>query len=70
MYHLDSSWKIIKEDFKIVEKIGCGVSGDVVKAIHREAKVKVAIKKIKCSIKDLFHLKFVLREISILRQLT
>ena len=67
---LDAGWRTVKNDYKIVEVIGEGTGGQVVKAIHRETKIVVAIKKIDCGFMDLGFMKYVLREISIMRQLT
>jgi serine/threonine protein kinase len=67
---LEASWKCVKNDYKIVEVIGEGTGGQVVKAIHRETKIVVAIKKIDCGFMDLGFMKYVLREVSIMRQLT
>jgi|TARA_B110001450_G_C17606872_1_gene475486 mitogen-activated protein kinase 1/3 len=67
---LEASWKCVKDDYKIVEVIGEGTGGQVVKGIHRETKIVVAIKKIDCGFMDLGFMKYVLREVSIMRQLT
>ena len=67
MTKLDSSWKTVKDKFKIVEVIGEGSYGQVVRAIERETKKVVAIKRISCSSSKMT---YVLREISILKQLS
>ena len=64
---LDSSWKAVKNDYKIVEVIGEGGDRQVVKGVHRESKVVVVIKKIDCGFMDLEFMKYVLREITIMR---
>ena len=64
---LNSEWKATKEIFKLTEVLGEGSGGQVVKAVHRTSKAVVAIKKINCSFNDLHHMKYVLREITILR---
>lgn len=64
---LSPDWKVTKEQFKLTEVLGEGSGGQVVKAVHRKSKVIVAIKKIDCSFNDLHHMKYVLREITILR---
>ena len=69
MKKLSSSWKSLKENFKLTEVIGEGSGGIVVKALHRESKKLVAIKMIDCTFNDLNHMKYVLRELSILRQI-
>ena len=67
MKKLGSSWKALKEIYKLTEIIGEGQGGQVVKAYHRESLQEVAIKKIDCSFDNDNHMKYVLREISILR---
>ena len=68
MKKLDSSWRTVKKDFKLLDVLGEGAYGQVVKAVHRESKKIVAIKNVSCSFSDLKHMKYVLREITILRQ--
>jgi serine/threonine protein kinase len=63
---LDSSWKTVKAQYKLTTVLGEGVSGQVVKAKHRETNKTFAIKKIPCSFKNLEQMKYVLREIAIL----
>ena len=50
--------------------MGEGAGGMVLKASDRKNKQVYAIKKIDCSFNDLYHMKYVLREITILRQLS
>ena len=45
---LDSSWKTIKTNYKLIAILGEGVGGQVVKAKHRETNKTFAIKKISC----------------------
>ena len=59
---------MFKKDFKLREVMGKGSYGTVIKATLRETKKSIAIKKIKCSFKDIDKMKYILREISILRQ--
>ena len=54
-------------DYKLTEVVGEGANGMIVKARHRQTKKYVAIKKIDCSFKDLIHMKYILRELTILR---
>jgi serine/threonine protein kinase len=70
MQKLNSSWKACKRDYKLTEVVGEGSVGLVVKARHRVSNIQVAIKKIDCSFDDLLHMKYVLRELTILRQLS
>tara|TARA_B110000285_G_scaffold111603_1_gene126630 strand:+ start:55 stop:231 length:177 start_codon:yes stop_codon:yes gene_type:complete len=58
---------MFKKDFKLREVMGKGSYGTVIKATLRETKKSIAIKKIKCSFKDIDKMKYILREISILR---
>jgi serine/threonine protein kinase len=67
MVKLDSSWKQLKKEFKLLNVLGEGVYGQVVKACHRETMRKFAIKNVSCSFNDLSHMKYILREISIMR---
>ena len=70
MEKLDSSWKEIKTDFKLTTLLGKGSFGIVIKGKHRQSRNEVAIKRIDCNFKDMEKIKYVLREITILRQLT
>ena len=70
MLKLHSSWKALKTDYKITELIGEGSGGQIVKGRHRTTKTEVAIKKIDCSFDDTNYMTYVLRELTILRQLT
>ena len=56
---------MFKKDFKLREVMGKGSYGTVIKATLRESKKSIAIKKIKCSLKDIDKMKYILREISI-----
>ena len=49
MAKLDSSWKHLKEDFKLVSVIGSGSYGVVAKAKARATGQIVAIKKVDCN---------------------
>jgi len=42
----------------------------VIKAIHRVNKISVAIKRVPCTFDDMNHMKYLLREITIMRQLS
>ena len=67
---LDSSWKTVSKDYKIVDVVGQGSGGQVVKAMNRNSKVVVAVKRIECGFDNLQYMKYILREISIMRQLS
>ena len=66
MNKLDNSWKTVKEHYKLITVLGEGVGGQVVKARHRKTNKTFAIKKIKCSFKNLDQMKYILREIAVL----
>ena len=67
MNKLGKAWKVIKEKYKLLEILGEGSGGQVVRASHRESKTKVAIKLIECDTSDLNHMKYVCRELAIMR---
>jgi serine/threonine protein kinase len=67
MLKLNSSWKACKKDYKLTEVVGAGSGGMIVKARHRASEKEVAIKKIDCGFDDMMHMKYVLRELTILR---
>ena len=67
---LDQSWKNVTKEYKLLQVLGQGTGGQVIKAKHRESGQIVAVKKVEIAIEDLDHVKYVLREISILRQLS
>jgi serine/threonine protein kinase len=67
MQKLSSCWKALKKDYKLMEVVGEGSVGLIVKARHRLSGKDVAIKKIDCSFDDSNHMKYVLRELTILR---
>ena len=65
-----ANWETLRKDYSLVKIIGQGAYGTVCKAIRRDNKQTYAIKMIKFKIDDGYAFKQVLREISILRQLT
>ena len=60
----------IKKNYKLLEELGKGSFGTVIKAKHRETGQKVAIKMIKEIDKSTYALRKLLREIIILRKLS
>jgi serine/threonine protein kinase len=60
----------LKKEYKLTQILGQGTSGVVIKGYNRQTAQVVAIKRIECNFKKMFKMKYVLREISILRQLT
>lgn len=67
MENSESCWKSLKQNYKLLQILGEGSGGKVVRAQIRSSKKIVAIKKIPCSFKNMNQMKYVLREISILR---
>lgn len=65
---LPSIWKHVQEDYDVVEFIGSGSFGQVVKARAKDTGDYFAIKLIKNVFHDMYHCKKVLREIMIMRQ--
>ena len=67
---LSSHWRFLKEDYKIIEIIGEGTYGEVVKGIRRETQQKYAIKCLIFDKSEAFRLKCCIREIQILKYLS
>lgn len=44
---MDTLWSVLSADYTILESIGSGAFGDVVKAVHKESQQIVAIKLMK-----------------------
>ena len=70
MDKIDHTWKPLQKEYKLTKMLGQGSYGLVIKGKNRETLQEVAIKKIKCDFKNLKQIKYVMREITILRQLT
>ena len=70
MIKLDNKWKTVSKDYKIVDVLGQGAGGVVVQGIHRASKKIVAIKRIDFDVERLDQFKYILREITIMRQLS
>ena len=65
----NEQWDPIFQSYKFIKYIGSGSFGDVIKAQHKKSRLEVAIKKI--SVKgDDYEIKKLVREVSILRQLS
>ncbi len=60
----------MKEEYKLLEVLGEGAFGQVVRAKHRQFKQQVAIKFIETDFDDLITLRNIIREVSLLRQFT
>jgi mitogen-activated protein kinase 1/3 len=67
---LERIWRDANKQYKLVDFLGKGSYGQVVKAKHRETKEIYAIKCIKCDPTNLYFFRYVIREIQILRQLS
>ena len=63
-------WRAVKENYKLLKVLGAGTFGKVVLAKHRTTKQEVAIKFIATTFDKQSECRNVLRELSILRQLT
>ena len=64
---ISSTWAHLQKDFKLLELLGQGSFGQVVKAQNRETGKVCAIKLIRNGFKTAYDAKKVLREIKILR---
>ena len=62
---MSKEWDAVRESYKLLEVIGDGAAGIVLKAIHRTSKTIVAIKYLKVSYKEeeQYVLKKLLREL-------
>ena len=69
-FHLSADWRHISKVYKLTKVIGEGSFGQVVKAKHRENGSVVAIKFVKDDPSDIISCRNMLREISILSQLS
>ena len=66
----DELWAIVRKRYKLLECIGKGTFGRVVKANDRESGRKVAIKQIKLDLQNKYYLRCLKREILNLRKLS
>ena len=64
---LSSHWKVIKEEYKLLDVLGEGTFGKVIKARVRTTGNLVAIKFIKADFTSINHLRNLVRELQILR---
>ena len=67
---MDRAWKFIEEEYEILDIIGSGSYGQVVRARQRETGHILAIKLIKDVFYNTYEAKKVLREILIMRKLS
>ena len=67
---LSKIWKYVEEYYDVLEYIGSGSFGQVIKAQAKDTGEIFAIKLIKNVFADTYHCKKVLREVVIMRQLS
>ena len=67
---LTALWKTIRSEYKLLEEMGQGSYGQVVKAMHRKTDQMVAIKLMNNIFLDPYQARKTLREIKILRKLS
>ena len=67
---MQSIWNSVRSTYKILEVLGDGPNGQVVKAKHRKTKQVVAIKLLPDVLENSFIARRTLRELSILRKLS
>lgn len=67
---MDPLWKNLKGEYKLLEEMGQGSYGFVVKAMHKQTKQIVGIKLMKNIFGDVYQARKTLREIKILRKLS
>jgi mitogen-activated protein kinase 1/3 len=60
-------WKPILDKYEPIKVLGSGSYGQVIEAINKSTKKKVAIKRVTCLFEDLIDTKRILREITLLR---
>lgn len=60
---LEKIWKDASKEYKLIEFLGKGSYGQVVKAKHRETKEIYAIKCLKIDTTNLYLLRYIVREI-------
>jgi male germ cell-associated kinase len=67
---MDNLWRHVRKDYKLLEEMGQGSYGQVIKAMKRDTKAIVAIKLMKNIFGDSYQARKTLREIKILRKLS
>ena len=67
---LEKEFNYVKKKYKLLSDLGQGTYGKVLLAKHRDTKQHVAIKFIKTDFKNSIMCRDLIREISILRQLS
>lgn len=67
MQSLNSIWKYVSNDYKLIKVLGQGTFGSVVYGKHRKSGTHVAIKYIKTNLSTHIECRNITRELSILR---
>ena len=67
---LDSEWNNIKDEYEIIESLGSGSYGQVMRCRHVKTGTDVAIKLIRNCFNSVYDMKKVVSEIQIMRKLT
>ena len=70
MSKLEKQWRTVKSTYKLEQILGSGSFGQVVKAKNRQTKQPCAIKCVQFNKSQLTSLKYIIREIQILKKLT
>ena len=65
---LSHHWNYVTKEYKLLSVSGEGSFGKVIRAVHRTTKATVAIKFIACRFNDKHSCRYIIRELSILRQ--
>ena len=60
---LDIEWKLVTKKYKLLEVLGKGSFGMVLKARNRSSSEEVAIKYVSCSKNDVIEYKNIIREL-------
>jgi len=60
-------WAPVEEKYELKKRLGKGSFGEVYKGIDRQTRKRVAIKRMKVTLKGDHNLKRVIREVSLLR---
>ena len=66
---LSRKWYALKQDYKLIEVLGVGSFGEVLRAKHRKSGKDVAIKFMKTRKNCIVTSRYIIRELSLLRQL-
>lgn len=67
---LSKEWSLIAQDYELMEELGSGSFGSVIKARHIKSNTNVAIKLLKNQFQDTYQAKKLISEIQVMRKLT